>query len=95
MLPSSEGHTTVGGAAPALTGEVRYRMSAQQLVSADGSGARGLGSDPVTVQVATKVGPEWKLARSSLARSACNDPCMRLSPKSRRDGPALYLRNTF
>lgn len=100
VLPTGEGHRTVVGAVPTVSIGMRYRMSAQHLLFADASGARGLGGDPAATQVTTKLGLEWKPARSSLGfeRGALGmqlDSGMRLSLKSRRGGPALYLRNTF
>ena len=100
-LPSGAGpRTVVGGAVPTVSIGMRYRMSEQHLLFADASGARGLGVDPSATLVTTKVGLEWKPARSSLgfehgALGMQLDSGMRLSLKSRRGGPALYLRNTF
>ena len=100
VLPSGEGHKTVVGAMPTVSIGMRYRMSEQHLLFADASGARGLGVDPSATLVTTKVGLEWKPARSRLglehgALGMQLDSGMRLSLKSRRGGPALYLRNTF
>ena len=100
VLPSGDGHRTVVGAVPTVSIGMRYRMSEQHLLFADASGARGLGVDPAAALVTTKVGLEWKPARSSLgfehgALGMQLDSGMRLSLKSRRGGPALYLRNTF
>ena len=100
VLPSGDGLRTVVGAVPTVSIGMRYRMSEQHLLFADASGARGLGGDPAVTQVTTKVGLEWKPARSSLgfehgALGMQLDSGMHLSLKSRRGGPALYLRNTF
>lgn len=100
VLPSGDGHRAVVGAMPVLTIGMRYRMSQQHLLFADASGARGLGGDPAAMQVITKVGLEWKPARSSMgfehgALGMRLDSGVRLSLKSRRGGPALYLRSTF
>ena len=102
VLPSGHGHghRTVVGAVPTVSIGMRYRMSEQHLLFADASGARGLGVDPAAMQITTKVGLEWKPARSRLglehgALGMQLDSGMRLSLKSRRGGPALYLRNTF
>ena len=100
VLPSGDGRRTVVGAVPTVSIGMRYRMSEQHLLFADASGARGLGGDPAAALVTTKVGLEWKPARSSLgfehgALGMQLDSGMRLSLKSRRGGPALYLRNTF
>ena len=99
-LPSGAGPRTVVGAVPTVSIGMRYRMSEQHLLFADASGARGLGVDPSATLVTTKVGLEWKPARSRLglehgALGMQLDSGMRLSLKSRRGGPALYLRNTF
>lgn len=100
VLPSGDGLRAVGGAVPTVSIGMRYRVSEQHLLFADASGARGLGSDPAAMQVVTKVGLEWKPSRSRLglehgALGMQLDSGMRLSLKSRRGGPALYLRNTF
>lgn len=100
VLPSGDGLRTVVGAVPTVSIGTRYRMSQQHLLFADASGARGLGIDPAATQVTTKVGLEWKPARSSLglehgALGMQLNSGMRLSLKSRRGGVALYLRNSF
>lgn len=100
VVPSGDGHRTVVGAVPTVSIAMRYRMSEQHLLFAEASGARGLGGDAAAMRVTTKVGLEWRPARSSLgfehgALGMQLDSGMRLSLKSRRGGPALYLRNTF
>lgn len=100
VVPASDGFSTVTGSVPTVTLGVRVRMSDQHMFFADASGARGLGADPAATYVNTTVGVEWKPARSTLgfehgALGVQLDSGFRLSLKSRRGGPMLYLRNTF
>lgn len=100
VVPSGDGLRTVAGAVPSVSIGMRYRMTPQHLLFADASGARGLGLDPTATVVSTKLGVEWKPARSTLgfehgAIGMQLDSGFRLSLKSRRGGPALYLRNSF
>lgn len=100
VLPAAAGLRSVVGAVPSVTMGMRYRVSEHHLLFADASGARGLGADPAATYLATKLGLEWKPAASTLgfehgALGVQLDSGFRLSLKSRRGGPALYLRNTF
>lgn len=100
VLPPRDGLRTVAGAVPTVSIGMRYRMSPQHLLYADASRVRGLGLDPTATVVSTKLGVEWKPARSTLgfehgAIGMQLDSGFRLSLKSRRGGPALYLRNSF
>jgi hypothetical protein len=100
ILPSGDGLRTVAGAVPSVSIGMRYRISDRHLLFADAAAARGLGADPAVTYVSTKLGVEWKPARSTLgfehgAIGMQLDSGFRLSLKSRRGGPALYLRNSF
>lgn len=100
LLPSADGPRSLVGAVPTLTLGMRVRVSDQHLLFADATGARGLGANPAATHVATKLGMEWKPARSTVgfdhgALGVQLDSGYRLSLKSRRGGPVLYLRNTF
>ena len=100
LAPSIDGPRALVGARPVVTLGLRYRMSDQHQLFADASGARGLGADPAAAYVATRVGLEWKPAKSSigLAHGALGvqlDSGYRLSLKVRHGKPALYLRTQF
>jgi hypothetical protein len=104
VLPSADGRGDgprgLVGAVPTLTLGLRYRMTNTHMVFADATGVRGLGADPALASYMTKVGVEWKPARSSLglehgAVGLHLDSGYRLSLKPRRGGAALYLRSQF
>jgi len=104
LLPSADArgddpHALVGSV-PTLTLGVRYRMSNEHSVFADASGARGLGADPALAYYATKLGMEWKPAKSrvGLEQGALGfhfDSGYTLSLKARQGGLSVYLRNQF
>jgi hypothetical protein len=95
-----DGARTLTGSVPTVTLGVRYHVSPKSHVFADASGVRGLGSDPAIAQYNTKVGVEWKPAKSRLgleqgAFGFHFDSGYKLSLKARHGGLGLYLRNTF
>ena len=99
VAPSIDAPRALVGARPIVTLGLRYRMSDQHQLFADAFGARGLGADPAAY-VTTRVGLEWKPAKSSigLAHGALGvqlDSGYRLSLKVRHGKPALYLRTQF
>jgi hypothetical protein len=94
------------GAMPTMNVGVRYRLSEQHLVFANASGIHGAsgtrepGADPFADDVRTKLGVEWKPAKSALGleRGAIGlqlDSGYRLSLRTKRGGAALYLRGKF
>lgn len=94
------------GAVPTMTLGVRYHLSEQHVLFANTSGvrgalgSRGLGADLAAADVTTKLGLEWKPARSALGleRGAIGvqlDSGYRLSLRTRRGGAGLYLRGNF
>lgn len=88
------------GAAPTASIGMHYRISDRHVLFANAARAGGLGADPATGDISTKLGVEWKPARSTLgfehgAIGVQLDSGFRLSLKSRRGGPMLYLRNSF
>jgi hypothetical protein len=104
LLPSTagrgDGARALVGAVPTVTVGMRYRMSNEHSVFADASGARGLGAEAAGAYYNTKVGMEWKPAKSRLGleRGAIGlqfDSGYRLSLRARSGGLAVYLRNTF
>ena len=104
LSPSSDGRgdgaRALVGAVPTVTVGMRYRMSKEHSVFADASGARGLGAEAAGAYYNTKVGMEWKPAKSRLGleRGALGfhfDSGYKLSLKARAGGLAVYLRNTF
>jgi hypothetical protein len=95
-----DGPRTLTGSVPTVTLGLRYHVSPQSHFFADASGVRGLGNDPSLTQVNTKVGVEWKPAKSRLgleqgALGFHFDSGYKLSLKARHGGLGLYLRNTF
>lgn len=104
LLPAVDGRDDTAralvGAVPTLNLGLRWRMSNEHLVYADASGARGLGGDPALAYYTTKVGVEWKPAKSKfgLEHGALGlqfDSGFKLSVKAHRGGPSLYLRSQF
>jgi hypothetical protein len=104
VQPSTDGridgpvHLT--GAAPTLSVGVRMRMSPESSVYADATGARGFRADPDARFVNTKVGVEWKPAKSRFGfeggRLALQlDSGYRLSLRARKGGVGVYLRGQF
>ena len=95
-----EGPVALSSAAPTVSVGLRYRMSHDSAVYADASGAHGLGTDPSANYVNTKVGVEWKPAKSKLgfehgAIGMHFDSGYKLSLKARHGGLGLYLRGQF
>ncbi len=104
LLPASDGRIdsprSLVGAVPTVSVGVRYRMSNEHSVFADASGARGLGADPSGAYYNTKVGMEWKPAKSRMgfeqgAFGLHFDSGYKLSLKARHGGLGLYLRGQF
>jgi hypothetical protein len=104
LMPSPDGRLdgprTLTGSVPTLSLGLRYHVSPQSHFFADASGVRGLGPDPSMAQVNTKVGVEWKPAKSRLgleqgALGFHFDSGYKLSLKARHGGLGLYLRSTF
>ena len=104
LMPSPDGRTdgprTLAGSVPTVTLGLRYRVTDESHLFADASGARGLGADPAGAYYNTKVGVEWKPAKSRLGfdRGVLGlqfDSGYKLSLKARRGGLALYLRSQF
>ena len=88
------------GALPAASIARHDRISDRHLLFANATRARGLGAEPATGDISAKLGIEWKPSRSTLgfehgAIGVQLDSGLRLSLKSRRGGPVLYLRNSF
>jgi hypothetical protein len=87
-------------AAPTLSVGIRYRVTPESAVYADASGARGLGMDSSAAFINTKVGMEWKPAKSRLgfdngALGMHFDSGYRLSLKARHGGVRIVLRGEF
>jgi hypothetical protein len=104
VQPSLEGrgdgpvHLT--GSTPTLSVGLRMRMTQESSVYADATGARGFGPDPDAGFVNTKVGVEWKPAKSRFGfeggRLALQlDSGYKLSLRARKGGIGLYLRGQF
>lgn len=88
------------GAVPTASIAMHYRISDRHVLFANAAQAGGLGANPATNDISTKLGVEWKPSRSTLgfehgAIGVQLDSGFRLSLKSRRGGPVLYLRNSF
>jgi len=88
------------GVVPALSLGVRYHVTAEHALFADASRASSLGAGPPLVYVGTKVGVEWKPAKTTLGleRGAVGmqlESGYRVSLKVRHGGPSLYLRGQF
>lgn len=95
-----EGPRTLVGSVPTVTAGVRYHMTSEHTVFADASGARGLGAEPNTNYYNTKVGVEWKPAKSYLGFDQGSvgvhlDSGYKVSLKPRHGGLGLYLRGQF
>ena len=87
-------------ATPTVSLGIRYNVTPESAVFADASGARGLGLDSDAAYVNTKVGMEWKPAKSRLgfdhgALGVHFDSGYRLSLKARRGGLRIVLRGEF
>jgi hypothetical protein len=104
VMPTADGRVdgprALAGSVPAVMVGVRYRMSNEHSVFADASGVRGLGADPNGAYYNTKVGMEWKPAKSKLglehgALGLHFDSGYKLSLKARRGGLGLYMRSQF
>ncbi|WP_280152963.1 hypothetical protein [Piscinibacter sp. XHJ-5] len=103
VRPPSEGigaPVTLTGAAPTLSVGLRYRTSMHSAVYADALGARGLPPDGEGYYVNTKVGMEWKPAKSTLGFDHGTigvhfDSGYRLSVRPRKGGLGVYLRGQF
>jgi len=94
------------GAAPTMNLGVRYHVSEHHVVFANASGVRGANSlrdfstDPLAPGGETKLGVEWKPAKSTLglehgAIGLQLDSGYRLSLRTRRGGAGVYLRGKF
>jgi hypothetical protein len=91
---------TLTGATPTVSVGMRYRMSPESAFFADAFGARTLPPDTSGAYVSTKVGMEWKPAKSTFgfdqgALGIHFDSGYRLSLKARHDGLKVYLRGQF
>jgi hypothetical protein len=79
---------------------VRHRVPVEQTMAVDASGAGRPVVDPALVYHPDKVGLEWKPARSTIgldhgALGLSLDSGYKLSIKSRRGGPMVYVRGKF
>ncbi|MES2958885.1 MAG: hypothetical protein V4792_11890 [Pseudomonadota bacterium] len=94
------------GVAPTMTLGMRYQLSEQHVLFANtsgvrtGPGMRALSAEQIDADATTKVGMEWKPAKSALGleRGAIGlqlDSGYRLSLRTRRGGAGLYLRGNF
>jgi hypothetical protein len=104
VQPSADGridgpvHLT--GAMPTLSVGVRMRMTPESSVYADATGSRGFRADPDAGFVNTKVGVEWKPAKSRFGfeggRLALQlDSGYKLSLRARKGGIGIVLRGQF
>jgi hypothetical protein len=100
--PDGRSDGTVGlvGSSPTLSVGLRYRVGTESSVYADASGARGLGTDPTLGYLNTKVGMEWKPARSRFGFDRGTfgmrfDSGYHLSLRARHGGLGVYLRGQF
>ena len=95
-----DGPMTLTGSMPTLSVGLRMRMTPESSVYADATGARGFGADPDAGYVNTKVGVEWKPAKSRFGfeggRLALQlDSGYKLSLRARKGGIGIYLRGQF
>lgn len=95
-----DGPVHLTGAAPTLSVGVRMRMTPESSVYADATGARGFRANPDAGYVNTKVGVEWKPAKSRFGfeggRLALQlDSGYKLSLRARKGGIGVYLRGQF
>jgi hypothetical protein len=95
-----EGPLSLAGSSPTVSVGLRYRVTPHSAVYADASGARGLGLEPNAGYVNTKVGLEWKPAKTrfgfdSGALGVRFDSGYRLTMKARSGGLAMYLKGQF
>jgi hypothetical protein len=104
VQPTPDGHgerpVSLVAPSPTVSLDVRYRMTRHSAFYAGAIGARGLGVDTGREYVNTKVGVEWKPARSTFgfehgAFGLHLDSGYRLSLKARHGGLAIYLRGKF
>jgi hypothetical protein len=91
---------TLASATPTVSVGMRYRLDRESALFADALGARALPPDSSGGYVQTKVGMEWKPAKSTFgfeggALGIHFDSGYRLSVKARRDGLGVYLRGQF
>ncbi|CAG0945752.1 hypothetical protein GPROT2_03381 [Gammaproteobacteria bacterium] len=96
----TDGATALHRATPTVSLGIRYSVTPESAVFADASGARGLGLHSSAAYVNTKVGMEWKPAKSRLgfdhgALGVHFDSGYRLSLKARRGGLRIVLRGEF
>jgi hypothetical protein len=86
--------------ASTLSVGMSVRMTGQSALYADASGAMGLSNEPGLGYMRTKVGLEWKPAKSRLGLDEGRvgiqfDSGYRLSLRLRRGGVGVYLRGQF
>lgn len=95
-----DGARALVGMTPTVSVGMRYRMSPNAAVFADALGARALPPETTGAYVNTKVGVEWKPAKSRFgfdhgAIGVQFDSGYRLSLKARSGGLSVYLRGQF
>jgi len=96
-----DGPRMLSGSVPTMTVGVRYRVSPESAVYADASSALGLGGGGAAADYySTKVGMEWKPAKSRIGLEGRSlgiqfDSGYRLSLRARKGGFGVYLRSQF
>jgi hypothetical protein len=85
---------------PTVTVALRFRVSPESAVYADASSARGLGGETAADYFNTKLGMEWKPAKSRFGLENRSvgiqfDSGYRISLGARKGGLGVYLRSQF
>ena len=98
--PDGSGVGGLRGAVPAVTVGMRYRVSSEAAVYADATSARSLAADAAPGLYNTKVGMEWKPAKSKFGLEGRSlgiqlQSGYRMSLRLRSKGIGVYFRGKF
>ena len=98
--PSRDGTVQLSQSMPTMSVGLRYRLTPESAVFADASGLQRDLDDPDTRYVNTKVGMEWKPAKSRFGfengRLGIHlDSGYKISLRARKGGIGVYLRGQF
>jgi len=93
-------HPMLRGAQPTLTLGLRYRMSGEAALYADATSVRSLAAEAMPDLYATKVGMEWKPAKSRFGFENRSlgiqlQSGYRMSLRARKGGLGVYFRGNF
>jgi hypothetical protein len=98
--PQGLAHPMLRSTVPTLTVGWRYRMSGEAALYADATSARSLAADAMPDLYATKVGMEWKPAKSRFGFENRSlgiqmQSGYRMSLRARKGGLGVYFRGNF